>query len=174
MLVEGLGPGMDLHPGKQLDVVTFLPALPRRARQRVSTRGDDGHRDRALLRLTQFLRITVYLMEIVDGHRMARALDRAAHRSGQTGEGRGGQPRRVRLRPVHRGPGANTGRGPIPGQQTLFPVYEYHPFITDRDGDLLELEAEYRRHAKVQLVIRDLNHGMVLSHLPTKSVSPRV
>jgi hypothetical protein len=63
----------------------------------------------------------------------------------------------------------NTGRSPLPGQQTLFPVYDYHPFITDRDGAMLELEADHRRHAEVELTIRDLKHGMGLAHLPTKS-----
>jgi hypothetical protein len=63
----------------------------------------------------------------------------------------------------------NTGRSPQPGQQTLFPIYDYHPFITDRDGTTLELETDHRAHADVELTIRDLKHGMGLTHLPTKS-----
>lgn len=55
------------------------------------------------------------------------------------------------------------------GQDPLFPVFDYHPFITDRDGDMLDLEADHRRHAEVELTIRDLKHGLGLSHLPTKS-----
>ena len=39
---------------------------------------------------------------------------------------------------------------PTPGSQlALFASYSYHGFITDRDGDTLELEADHRRHAVV-------------------------
>ena len=39
---------------------------------------------------------------------------------------------------------------PTPGsQRALFASYSYHGFITDRDGDTLELEADHRRHAVV-------------------------
>ena len=55
------------------------------------------------------------------------------------------------------------------GQDPLFPVFDYHPIITDRTGDLFELEADHRRHAEVELTIRDLKHGMGMSHFPTKS-----
>jgi hypothetical protein len=55
------------------------------------------------------------------------------------------------------------------GQDPLFPVYDYHPIITDRAGDLLELEADHRRHAEIELTIRDLKHDMGLAHFPTKS-----
>lgn len=55
------------------------------------------------------------------------------------------------------------------GQDPLFPLYDYHPIITDRPGDLLELEADHRRHAEVELTIRDLKHHMGMSHFPTKS-----
>ena len=55
------------------------------------------------------------------------------------------------------------------GQDPLFPIFDYHPIITDRDGDLLEVEADHRRHAEVELTIRDLKHDMGLSHFPTKS-----
>ena len=37
---------------------------------------------------------------------------------------------------------------PTPGSQlALFATYSYHGFITDRDGETLELEADHRRHA---------------------------
>ena len=37
---------------------------------------------------------------------------------------------------------------PTPGSQlALFASYSYHAFITDREGDVLELEADHRRHA---------------------------
>ena len=45
---------------------------------------------------------------------------------------------------------------PTPGSQlALFATYSYHGFITDRDGELLELEA-HRRHAEIENAIRDL------------------
>ena len=47
---------------------------------------------------------------------------------------------------------------PTPGSQlALFARYSYHGFITDRDGETLELEADHRRHAEVENAIRDLN-----------------
>ena len=46
---------------------------------------------------------------------------------------------------------------PTPGSQlALFATYGYHAFITDRDGDTLDLEADHRRHAEVENAIRDL------------------
>ena len=55
------------------------------------------------------------------------------------------------------------------GQDPLFPIFDYHPIITDRTGELLDLEADHRRHAEVELTIRDLKNGMGISHFPTKS-----
>ena len=56
---------------------------------------------------------------------------------------------------------------PTPGSQlALFHTYSYHGFITDRDGDTLELEADHRRHAVVENAIRDLKYGVGLNHLP--------
>ena len=52
-------------------------------------------------------------------------------------------------------------------QLALFTLYDYHPFITDREGDMLALEADHRRHAEVENAIRDLKHGMGLNHLPS-------
>ncbi len=57
---------------------------------------------------------------------------------------------------------------PAPGSQlALFAKYSYHGFITDRDGELLELEADHRRHAEIENAIRDLKHGVGLNHLPS-------
>jgi hypothetical protein len=57
---------------------------------------------------------------------------------------------------------------PTPGSQlALFCDYDYHPFITDRRGSTLELEADHRRHAEVENVIRDLKYGVGLNHLPS-------
>ena len=57
---------------------------------------------------------------------------------------------------------------PTPGSQlALFTAYAYHPFITDREGDTLTLEADHRRHAEVENAIRDLKEGVGLNHLPS-------
>jgi hypothetical protein len=57
---------------------------------------------------------------------------------------------------------------PTPGSQlALFCDYDDHPFITDRDGSILELEADHRRHAEVENTIRDLKYGVGLAHLPS-------
>ena len=44
---------------------------------------------------------------------------------------------------------------------------QYHAFITDRDGETLELEADHRRHAEVENAIRDLKYGVGLNHMPS-------
>ena len=57
---------------------------------------------------------------------------------------------------------------PTPGSQlALFARYSYHGFITDRDGEMLELEADHRRHAEIENTIRDLKYGVGLNHLPS-------
>ena len=62
---------------------------------------------------------------------------------------------------------------PTPGSQlALFTTYSYHAFITDRDGDTLELEADHRRHAEVENAIRDLKYGVGLNHLPSGRFPP--
>ncbi len=43
----------------------------------------------------------------------------------------------------------------------------YHAFISDRAGELLELEAGHRRHAEIENAIRDLKYGVGLNHLPS-------
>jgi hypothetical protein len=56
---------------------------------------------------------------------------------------------------------------PTPGSQLgFFTTYDFHAFITDRDGATLELEADHRRHAEVENAIRDLKEGVGLNHLP--------
>ena len=56
---------------------------------------------------------------------------------------------------------------PTPGSQlALFARYSYHAFVTDRDGETLELEADHRRHAEVENAIRDLKYGVGLNHHP--------
>ena len=56
---------------------------------------------------------------------------------------------------------------PTPGSQlALLTLYDY-AFITDRDGEMLELEADHRRHAEIENAIRDLKYGVGLNHLPS-------
>ena len=62
---------------------------------------------------------------------------------------------------------------PTPGSQlSLFARYSYHAFITDRDGETLELEADHRRHAEVENAIRDLKYGVGLNHMPSARFAP--
>ncbi len=57
---------------------------------------------------------------------------------------------------------------PTPGSQlALLTLYDYHAFITDRDGETLTLEADHRRHAEIENAIRDLKYGVGLNHLPS-------
>ena len=62
---------------------------------------------------------------------------------------------------------------PTPGSQlALFATYSYHAFITDRDGDTLDLEADPRiaidpGHAEIENAILDLKYGVDLNHLPS-------
>ncbi len=57
---------------------------------------------------------------------------------------------------------------PTPDSQlALLTDYSYHAFITDRDGDTLDLEADHRRHAEIENAIRDLKYGVGLNHLPS-------
>jgi hypothetical protein len=57
---------------------------------------------------------------------------------------------------------------PTPGSQlALFTLHDSHAFLTDREGDTLELEADHRRHAEVENAIRDLKEGVGLNHLPS-------
>ena len=56
---------------------------------------------------------------------------------------------------------------PTPGSQlALFATYSYHAFITDRAGEMMELETDHRRHAEIENAIRDLKYGVGLNHLP--------
>ena len=56
---------------------------------------------------------------------------------------------------------------PTPGSQlALFTTWDYHAFVTDRTGDMLEIEAEHRRHAIVEQSIAELKSAG-LAHLPS-------
>jgi hypothetical protein len=56
---------------------------------------------------------------------------------------------------------------PAGSQLALIKSYTYHAFITDREGDILSLEQDHRRHAEVENVIRDLKYGLGLNHFPS-------
>ncbi len=57
---------------------------------------------------------------------------------------------------------------PTPGSQlALLATYDYHAFITNRQGGTVEFEADHRRHAVIEDVIRDLKYGVGLNHLPS-------
>lgn len=46
---------------------------------------------------------------------------------------------------------------PTPGSQlALFTEWDYHAFVTDRTGELVEIEADHRRHAVVEQSIAEL------------------
>jgi hypothetical protein len=52
-------------------------------------------------------------------------------------------------------------------QATLWPDWRHHAFVTDRPGTAVELDADHRRHAVVELAIRDLKQGAGLRHCPS-------
>ena len=54
-----------------------------------------------------------------------------------------------------------------PAQQRLWPDWRHHAFVTDLDGDAVTVDAFHRRHAVVELAIRDLKDGAGLDHVPS-------
>ena len=57
---------------------------------------------------------------------------------------------------------------PTPGSQlALFVTWSHHAFVTDRQGAMIDLEADHRRHAEVENTIRDLKYGVGLNHFPS-------
>jgi hypothetical protein len=56
---------------------------------------------------------------------------------------------------------------PTPGSQlALFTDWDFHAMVTDRAGDLLQVEADHRRHAVVEQSIAELK-AAGLAHLPS-------
>ena len=56
---------------------------------------------------------------------------------------------------------------PTPGSQlALFTTWDYHAFVTNRLGDLVQVEADHRRHAVVEQRIAELKSAG-LAHLPS-------
>ena len=92
----------------------------------------------------------------------------------------GDRPGRLgRHRLPRRGPGA-ARRDPLPGRPAdraphppgrrpgrAVPTWRYHAFVTDRVGTTVWLDADHRRHAVVELCIRDLKDGVGLRHHPS-------
>jgi hypothetical protein len=54
----------------------------------------------------------------------------------------------------------------VGAQAELFPNWRYHAFVTDRVGTAVWLDQDHRRHATVELCIRDLKAGVGLRHSP--------
>ena len=53
-------------------------------------------------------------------------------------------------------------------QAELFPNWAYHAFLTDLEGDVVFLDQHHRKHAVVELAIKDLKEGSGLNHMPSK------
>ncbi len=51
-------------------------------------------------------------------------------------------------------------------QAQLFPGWRHHAFVSDREGSAVELDADHRHHAVVELATRDLKEGAGLVHCP--------
>jgi len=51
-------------------------------------------------------------------------------------------------------------------QPTMFENWRHHAFATDRPGRAVDLDADHRAHAVVELAIRDLKAGG-LAHVPS-------
>jgi hypothetical protein len=52
-------------------------------------------------------------------------------------------------------------------QAKLWPDWRHHAFLTNRVGTTVDLDADHRRHAVVELAIRDLKEGAGLCHCPS-------
>jgi hypothetical protein len=55
----------------------------------------------------------------------------------------------------------------VGAQAELFPNWRHHAFVTDRPGTAVWLDQDHRRHATVELCIRDLKAGVGLRHHPS-------
>lgn len=52
-------------------------------------------------------------------------------------------------------------------QARLWPEWRHHAFVTDRAGTPVDLDADHRNHAVVELAIRDLKAGAGWNHSPS-------
>ena len=55
-------------------------------------------------------------------------------------------------------------------QLKLWPDWRHHAFLTDLDGDAVEVDKFHRHHAVVELAIRDLKEGAGLEHVLSGNV----
>lgn len=53
------------------------------------------------------------------------------------------------------------------GQRRLWPDWRHHAFLTDLVGAPADVDAFHRRHAEVELAIRDLKEGAGMEHVPS-------
>jgi hypothetical protein len=61
---------------------------------------------------------------------------------------------------------------PTPGSElALFTTWDYHAFVNNRSGDMVEVEADHRRHAVLEQRIAELKPPG-LAHLPSASSWP--
>jgi hypothetical protein len=85
-----------------------------------------------------------------------------------------------RTRQIHRNPRTTIAEGSLCGrrlvvrrtrlvgaQAELFPDWRYHAFVTNRLEPLTLVERDHRRHAQIELAIRDLKEGSGLNHAPS-------
>jgi Transposase DDE domain group 1 len=56
-------------------------------------------------------------------------------------------------------------------QARLWPDWRHFGFLTDLDGDPVEVDAFHRQHAGIELAIRDLKEGSGLEHCPSGNFS---
>jgi hypothetical protein len=54
-----------------------------------------------------------------------------------------------------------------PAQETLWPDWRHHAFITDLEMPTIDVDKFHRDHARVELAIRDLKEGAGLEHCPS-------
>lgn len=52
-------------------------------------------------------------------------------------------------------------------QASLWPQWRHHAFVSDREGTPVDLDSDHRRHAVVELAIRDLKEGAGMNHCPS-------
>ena len=52
-------------------------------------------------------------------------------------------------------------------QQRLWPDWRHHTFATNSDLPVTEADQMYRKHARVELGVRDLKHHTGLAHCPS-------
>jgi Transposase DDE domain group 1 len=52
-------------------------------------------------------------------------------------------------------------------QATLWPEWRHFAFLTDLEGDPVEVDAFHRAHATVELAIKDLKEGAGMEHVPS-------